>query len=387
LKSFSPAGMATKALFGYSRDRTTFAAGVGAKTFGNPDGAVSGGGAYGTGGASPNGPKQGGDVPNGGGGHPPAFNWTSRTSPTAPGATIVGAAVSDTGTTLIVDETGKVFRSTDGGVTWSGALVTLAPPVVGGAAFANGVFVIGGGPDGASAGIFRSIDNGSTWSGPLVIGTVSGPLTTVVGHGAGIFLALVGSPSFFAGNKNYSVSSDGGNTWTPGTTFANRGWVAGIWDGTQYVAFGTGTFSAAESTLCISPDGFTWTLTPISPSSSGFDNSLLFGGGVYLAASVDGSGNSTVRSAATAIGLATAPDVLVPPLASGGTSHVLYDGAKYFAFDFSGGVASSPDLVTWTAENLNFSRPGDSTSLALFDPINGLNMAFGNDGSISTRPV
>lgn len=54
MKSFSPAGAATKAYYG-----------LGARTFGNPDGARTGGGAYAAGGANPNGPNQGG------GGSPP----------------------------------------------------------------------------------------------------------------------------------------------------------------------------------------------------------------------------------------------------------------------------------------------------------------------------
>jgi hypothetical protein len=49
--------------------------GKGAKTFGNPDGAVSGGGAYGAGGDNPDGPDQGG-----GGPPPPASSWTSCTT-------------------------------------------------------------------------------------------------------------------------------------------------------------------------------------------------------------------------------------------------------------------------------------------------------------------
>lgn len=49
MKSFSPAGAATKAYYG-----------LGARTFGNPDGALSGGGAYARGGDNPNGPNQGG---------------------------------------------------------------------------------------------------------------------------------------------------------------------------------------------------------------------------------------------------------------------------------------------------------------------------------------
>lgn len=56
MKSFSPAGAATKAFYG-----------LGARTFGNPDGATRGGGAYARGGANINGPDQGGG-PHGGGG-------------------------------------------------------------------------------------------------------------------------------------------------------------------------------------------------------------------------------------------------------------------------------------------------------------------------------
>jgi hypothetical protein len=56
MKAFSPAGMAVKALFGYT-----------ARTFGNPDGALTGGGAYVSGGANANGPNQGGGAGGGGG--------------------------------------------------------------------------------------------------------------------------------------------------------------------------------------------------------------------------------------------------------------------------------------------------------------------------------
>jgi hypothetical protein len=49
VKSFSPAGMTQKGYFGR-----------GARSFGNPDGATRGGGAYAAGGANPNGPNQGG---------------------------------------------------------------------------------------------------------------------------------------------------------------------------------------------------------------------------------------------------------------------------------------------------------------------------------------
>lgn len=51
MKSFSPAGLANKALYGY--DRTT---GIAAKTFGNPDGNISGNGAYAAGGGGGGGP-------------------------------------------------------------------------------------------------------------------------------------------------------------------------------------------------------------------------------------------------------------------------------------------------------------------------------------------
>lgn len=59
-KSFSPAGMAVKAYFGR-----------GARTFGNPDGATRGGGAFAAGGANPNGPDQGG------GGAPTGFAFVT----------------------------------------------------------------------------------------------------------------------------------------------------------------------------------------------------------------------------------------------------------------------------------------------------------------------
>jgi hypothetical protein len=58
VKAFSPTGMMVKGFFGAVYAPFLFGA---AQTFGNPDGAASGGGAWAAGGASPYGPNQGGN--------------------------------------------------------------------------------------------------------------------------------------------------------------------------------------------------------------------------------------------------------------------------------------------------------------------------------------
>lgn len=107
MKSFSPAGMASKGLFGYSRELAIASNGLsgGAQSFGNPGGASRGGGAFG-GGASPQGPDQGGANPpqpnqgGGGSGGSLILNITaisvgsSGPSSNGPGQTYYGAASS-----------------------------------------------------------------------------------------------------------------------------------------------------------------------------------------------------------------------------------------------------------------------------------------------------
>lgn len=72
MKTFSPAGMANKGFYGgpgwpFGGDPAGGGRSgqSGARTIGNPDGALSGGGAYLLGGANPDGPNQGGFVPGG----------------------------------------------------------------------------------------------------------------------------------------------------------------------------------------------------------------------------------------------------------------------------------------------------------------------------------
>ncbi len=71
MKSFSPAGMAVKAYYG-----------LGARTFGNPDGATRGGGAYAAGGDNPDGPDQGGG--GGGGGNQVVFQTEAANNSSGP---------------------------------------------------------------------------------------------------------------------------------------------------------------------------------------------------------------------------------------------------------------------------------------------------------------
>jgi hypothetical protein len=312
------------------------------------------------------------------------FEWIARASPTTNGFN--GAAVSNTGVTLAIDTAGDVFRSTDGGVTWSGSLATLPRANAGGLAFNNGVFVAGGPTNGTNGTIFRSANNGTSWL-QLVTGTIGNACVNIVGQGAGNFLALETGTAIAAGAKNYAVSTDGGNTWAAGTTFSNLGWLGpqgAIWDGAQYVAINKGLVGPAIGGIATSATGLTWVFTPIT-NGDFLDNGMLLGGGLYMVPMVTAANATAVRTSATVAGLITAADTLIPALASGGASTVGYDGTLYFAFDFNGGVASSPDAVTWTAEALNFSS-GDFSSLVIFDPINNLNIAFGvADGSISTR--
>lgn len=297
--------------------------------------------------------------------------WIARTSPSAGAAWLLGVASSGAGTSITVDSIGNIYRSTDGGVTWSAAVANIGLGIEGFASFTNGVFLISG----TGGFIFRSTDDGITWSAPIDTHNASSlsPVSWAV-NGANV----VALPSNVGDS---SISTDTGATWIyHNGIFGVFGvWqaIASLWDGAQYVAIGS---TAGEvSTVNTSPDGFTWAQTAIVPSTDIFDNGLAFASGLYVASTA----TNAVRSAASAAGLASAADTATP-LDAGGLSFVVSGNSKFWAFDFIGGSAKSTDAIAWSAVALNFIA-ADYCRQCSYDATHGNFIAVGgNSGSIST---
>ncbi len=297
MKSFSPAGAATKAYYG-----------LGARTFGNPDGARRGGGAYAAGGANINGPNQGG------GGSPPAGAWTFSTSAAAlavdgngfnPSMIAFGAG------RFVAAASPTAITSADGGVNWA---TVPAAPIYNSIVFGNGLFLMSGTVTfGTSILNYSTSPDGLAWTARTVnLDVVFGIGFNHVGNPAvslnfvnGRFYIFFRSDNL--GASNQVISSADGLNWndpTAGIVFVpptqntldmTRGagvFViaigADIWTGATMptlvrqtvmagnanrnaVAFGAGLFISIDdfsSLLQTSVDGVTW-VPAVVPGNAG----------------------------------------------------------------------------------------------------------------------
>lgn len=380
MRSIGRAGWASHGFFGAA-----------AQTFGNPDGATSGGGAwtgvtnqggdgaalngFRDGGANINGPNQGG----GGGGPPPAGTWVAQVSPTA--NAIIGAATNGTGDVILLDETGALFQSVNGGAAWTslGTLATAGSDFTT-IAYSRGVWMVACiASTTQTPTLFRSMNNGGTWT--QVPSNAKGNfIQLLAGNGAGGWVAM-GQNSVQQPGPPTSQSTDDGATFTVSTNNANDAWFGGVvWNGADYVALGSQT--GPVYTVATSADGVSWTATAMVPATEQLGSGLAFSGTGYMAGIVTGANN--IRIASTPAGLTTAADVSVTPL-SGGISTVAWIDSVFLAADNNGGMASSAGGLVWTGETLNF-QAGDFCDAIVYDPTHAVAIAFGGaSGSISTR--
>lgn len=304
---------------------------------------------------------------------PVSSGWTAQTRfVTTP---LTGIASNGAGVLIATDQFLHIYRSTDGGVTWTlvATLATGTPGFFANINYSHGVFITFG----AGAGqIFRSTDQGLTWSGLIVTGLGTGG-AALAGDGAGNWLATSISSS------NVSVSADDGVTWTVHATTA-RQWSAKstLWDGAQWVSTGEQAVSA-NNEIITSPDGFTLTETVSVPAGLFINNTIAFQGGIYMVPV--GSSIGVRVSNTTAAALATNADTPVP--LTGTMVSVVGAAGKWFAFDNIGGVADSADSLVWhtATEPLNFVA-GDHCLQCVYDAAHAVFVAIGaSHGSISTH--
>jgi hypothetical protein len=304
-----------------------------------------------------------------------AGGWTAQASPV--NTPLTGIASNGAGVLILTDQFLHVYRSTNGGVTWTlvATLNTGVPGFFFALNYSHGVFIIAG--DGAGK-IFRSTDQGLTWSALIATG-LGTSVSAGAGDGAGNWLITSNTSS------EVTVSANDGLTWTAHATTARQwNFAATLWDGAQWVSTGEQAVSAATEVIT-SPDGFTLTETVFVPAATeSFNNTLAFQGGIYVCPT---SHLAVRRSATTPAALATNADIAVPLTGAGGIATVVAGNGKWFAFDFNGGVANSTDALIWSATTgpLNFVA-GDFCVQCVYDATHGVFVAIGgNSGSISTH--
>lgn len=355
MRSIPRAGWAAHGFFGFA-----------AKTFGNPSGATSGDGSL---------------VPPG----PPAVTpvvWTFRAQPTSGGAPVYAMASDTAGRTILVDTSGAVQVSTDGGHTWTGAGLISPFTIFSGSprgmlVASDGVWILSGANGVGGSSYFRSINNGVTWV-PIV-----GLASALGTDGAGTWVSTpADSPLPPA---DYQISVTNGLTWasTGVTTIGGEFMLPILWNGTEFVLFSVDSAGTFFPTIWTSPDGATW--TPFSNNSSvqswGFP---LFAGGVYYATDQQAA---NVYTGASIDALNNAPPI--PTNLTGGSLLLGRTAAgQFFAFDTVGNVANTNpgSFSAWALGTPNFAMAGESGNQLCYDVVNDSLIVGGNLGSICTVP-
>ncbi len=191
--------------------------------------------------------------------------WTSVAGPQVAGNTVYAIDALSATTAFVTTSPAAgtyIFRTTNGGTSWD----TVFTQGTGGFLDAikmfdanNGMAV--GDPVGGKWTILRTTNGGSSWARiatePLLVGTESGFNTS---------FSSIGSTNIWFGTNNSRVyrSTDGGATWSSGTTAFVSSTGVGFGD-TQYgVAGGSGTTGAARST----DGGATWTTVTLPSTGS-----------------------------------------------------------------------------------------------------------------------
>ena len=210
---------------------------------------------------------------------------------TLPGAVIHDISFPTTTVGFAAAELGQVWKTTDGGATWTEVMNANFPYYWYGIhAFSPTNVVVSGFNDSNFQGILRwSKDGGATWSSDVVL-TTSGWLFRVRFANAKVGLVIDGLNLNAANAGHYT--SDGGGTGTDWTAVVPD--PSGGWFGNQFSLLPNSHARASGITYCSSTnDGATWTCGP--PVDSVFDGPVFFAsdtagwvGGGEISPSVEG---------------------------------------------------------------------------------------------------
>jgi hypothetical protein len=298
---------------------------------------------------------------------PPSGNWTVRAA--FPLANVAGFTSSAT-RAVLTDGNGAGAYSDDGGVSWTNCTGFTA---------ANDGFALvynGAGVWIAACrnGVILKSADGATWAASATLAPIFGNPSLAFGNG--LFLCVTRSSSQ---NLNSFTSPDG-VTWTNhGTATPSILTVFGFNAGNY---FGQ---SQASSHVFSTPDGLTYTETATPQFNGGNNgiNSMVFGGGTYVA--TDGAFPSVVQSSPSTVWVGTA---ITQPLDDTATA-VTYKSGTWVLVgqtlaDTSPQAATSTDLVTWTKEDMALGA-GEFENVQNCATLAGVVMAWTFDGKLTTR--
>lgn len=172
-----------------------------------------------------------------------------------------------------VDGWGKIGKSTDGGLTYSGV------SNVGGVGQSccydsvNGAWIVCANAN--SANIYRSTDDGANWSTAISTTDASGTVCSVGGY----------TLSFSnLGSTTIRVSGNGGSTWGPQVFLPGQGMYAKVANG-AIVVWGTNNTTIYRST---SADLSTWATFTLPSAATGNMKYLAYGNSTYVVMTTTG---------------------------------------------------------------------------------------------------
>lgn len=255
---------------------------------------------------------------------PAGVNWAPVVpAPTPPNA--LDDIAYGNGVWVVVGNGGAVYRSTDGGVTWtfatiSGSMRWVAVMWVPWA----GLFVAAAN-NGTTDRIATSPD-GLTWTRR----TTPSALSFVnVGYGPGVALAV--------GLSGLCYRSTDCITWAS-VAMPSGTWNAVTWGAGLFVAVG----SAGVQQVATSPDGITWTLR--SHPNTRFWDGIAWNGSEFIAVA---AGNTTLMGMASPDGI-TWTDRPIPGGSNGWRDIGWAAGLWVAVGDGSPSIITSTDGITWT---------------------------------------
>ncbi len=176
------------------------------------------------------------------------YNWSSVAQP-ASGILVATGNLPSQGQ--------SIFRSVDGGATWTTAFDGGCCEAIGAVAFADANVGVAVGSK-----VWRTVDGGATWA------QVSIPLATLPAIGGLYRLAYAGNNVFVAtaGTGTFLRSADGGLTWSRITTAGTDFLVDLAFGGT---GFGVAQQQSQSQVLRTTDYGATWTVVNVTLSGGG----------------------------------------------------------------------------------------------------------------------